>query len=123
MLLHLLQTSGPGFFEIITKGLSTFQEIFLYLFFLIALWTGYRFIGYCIHIFFYFKLKNKNLDHFLKVLGNDYHFKKMGEGDKRYKWVKWYIVIKANFDSDGTPVSQVVAPFKYWHYSVVLSFQ
>ena len=123
MLLQILRSTGPSIFQILTRGLSAVQGVVLFVVFLISLWTAYRFIGFCIHFFFYLKLKNKNLDHFLKVLGNDYHFKKMGEGDKRYKWVKWYIVIKANFDSGGTQVSQVVAPFKYWHYSVVLSFQ
>jgi hypothetical protein len=123
MMLDLLQGSGPGFFEIITKGLSTFQEIFLYVFFLITIWTGYRFIGYCIYFYFRLKLKNQNLDYFVKLLGNDYYFKKMGEGDKRYKWSKWYIIIKANFDNEGTQVSNIVAPFKYWHYANILSFQ
>jgi hypothetical protein len=123
MLLHILRSTGPSIFQILTRGLSAIKGNILFLFFLIIVWTAYRFLGFCVHFFFYFKLKNKNLDYFIKVLGNDYHFKKIGEGDKRYKWTKWYIVIKANFDSDGRLVSQARTPFKYWHYSVVLSFQ
>jgi hypothetical protein len=123
MILHLLQSSGPGFFEIITKGLSSFQQIFLYLFLLVIVWTAYRFVGYCIHLYFYFKLRNKTLDEFINVLGKDYFFKKLSDGDKRFKWTKWYIQIKANFDDEGSQVSRKVTPFKFWHYAVVLSFQ
>jgi hypothetical protein len=123
MLLHLLRSTGPSIFQILTRGLSAVQGAVMFVIFLVSIWTAYRFIGFSIHFFFYLRLKNKDLDHFVKVLGNDYYFKKMGEGDKRYKWTKWYIVIKANFDSDGRLVSQVATPFKYWHYSVVLSFQ
>jgi hypothetical protein len=68
------------------------------------------------------KLNQKDLDVFIKTLGDKYFFKKLGHGDKRYRWVKWYIVVKANFDEEGNQISTKVEPFRLWHYGSVLSF-
>lgn len=68
------------------------------------------------------KLNEKNLEEFIQILGDNYFFKKLGDGDKRYRWVKWYILVKANFDSEGNAIYTRVEPFKFWHYKSVVSF-
>lgn len=120
--IFFLKVRQIGIFEILLKGLKSVSPIFYFFSLAILTWTAYRFLIYLLFFYMRFKLDEKDLDGFIKILGDKYYFKKLGEGDKRYRWVKWYIVIKANFDNDGNRIYSRIQPFKFWHYSSVLSF-
>jgi hypothetical protein len=121
-MLNYLYIVGVGFFEILIKGSRSFTGFFIFFFLIVCIWTIYRLIGYLIFLYMKSKLEQKHLDDFVNLLGSKYFFKKLGHGDKRYRWVKWYIVVKANFDEEGNKISGKVVPFRFWHYGSVLSF-
>ena len=47
------------------------------------------------------KLSHGNLDMFKKVLGQNFQYKPRTNGLIRYKWSKFWITIRADFDEDG----------------------
>ncbi len=114
--------SGPSFFEILSNGFEAVSSIFYLISYALLFWIVYRFIAYMVFYFVRAKLNEKNLEEFIQILGDKYYFKKIGDGDKRYRWVKWYVLVKANFDSHGNPIYTRVEPFKFWHYTSVVSF-
>ncbi len=121
-MLNYLYIVGVGFFEILIKGLSSFKGVFAFIFLILFVWIIYRLTGYLLYLYMKSKLEQKHLDDFIDILGSKYFFKKLGHGDKRYRWVKWYIVVKANFDEEGNQISTKVQPFRFFHYASVLSF-
>jgi hypothetical protein len=118
----LLKVRQIGIFEILLKGLKSVGPLFYFLSVALLLWTAYRFLSYLLFFYIRTKLDEKDLEGFIKILGDKYYFKKLGEGDKRYRWVKWYIVIKANFDNNGNRIYTRAQPFRFWHYTSVVSF-
>jgi hypothetical protein len=114
--------SGPTFFEILSNGFEAVSGIFYLISYALLFWIVYRFIVYMIFYFVRAKLNEKNLEEFIQILGDSYFFKKLGDGDKRYRWVKWYVLVKANFDSEGNAIYTRAEPFKFWHYASVVSF-
>ena len=114
--------SGPSFFEILSNGFEAVSSIFYLISYALLFWIVYRFIAYMVFYFVRAKLNEKNLEEFIQILGDKYYFKKLGDGDKRYRWVKWYVLVKANFDSEGNAIYTRVDPFKFWHYTSVVSF-
>lgn len=121
-MLNYLYIVGVGFFEILIKGSNSFKGVFTLIFLIVFIWIIYRLMGYLLYLYMKSKLEQKHLDDFINILGSKYFFKKLGHGDKRYRWVKWYIVVKANFDEEGNRISGKVEPFRFWHYTSVLSF-
>jgi hypothetical protein len=114
--------SGPSFFEILSNGFEAVSGIFYFVSYALLAWASYRFMMYIVYYFMRDKLSEKNLDEFIQVLGDGYFFKKLGDGDKRYRWAKWYVLVKANFDSEGNAIYTRLEPFKFWHYTSVVSF-
>ncbi len=108
-MLNYLYRVGVGFFEILIKGSSSFKGVFTFIFFILFIWIIYRLMGYLLYLYMKSKLKEKHLDDFINILGSTYFFKKLGHGDKRYRWVKWYIVVKANFDEEGNKLNPSVS--------------
>ena len=121
-MLNYLYIVGVGFFEILIKGSRSFKGFIIFFFLIVFIWIIYRLIGYLLYLYMKSKLEQKHLDEFINLLGSKYFFKKLGHGDKRYRWVKWYIVVKANFDEEGNKISGKVEPFRFWHYTSVPSF-
>lgn len=120
--LFFLKVRQISIFEILLKGLKSVGPLFYLLSVALLLWTAYRFLSYLLFYYIRAKLYEKDLDGFVMILGDKYYFKKLGEGDKRYRWVKWYIVVKANFDNNGNRIYTRAQPFKFWHYASVVSF-
>ena len=121
-MLNYLYIVGVGFFEILFKGSRSFKGVFTFIFLIVLIWIIYRLMVYLLYLYMKSKLQQKQLEEFINILGDKYYFKKLGHGDKRYRWVKWYIVVKANFDEEGNKISGKVEPFRFWHYTSVISF-
>jgi hypothetical protein len=114
---------GPGFFEIIFKGILTLKEVVFAVALIFICWLLYRFLGYILYFYFVKKLSHKDLDLYIDYLGNNFQYKHLGNGDKRYKWKKWFVVIKGNFDEDGKLVVNTPEPFDFFSYKSIVSFK
>jgi hypothetical protein len=121
-MLQIYFLAGPSFFEILSNGFEAVSGIFYFLSYSILIWSVYRSLVYVIYFIMRSRLNEKNLEDFIRILGDDYTFKKLGDGDKRYRWVKWFGQVKANFDSEGYGIYTRIEPFKFWHYNSVISF-
>jgi hypothetical protein len=116
-------TESPGFFDIILKVLWTLKEVVSAFALIIIISFSYRFIGYLVYLYLIKKLAQKDLDFFIHYLGTDYKYKHLGNGDKRYKWEKWMVIIKGNFDEDGKLIVSKPEPFDFFSFKTTISFK
>jgi len=118
----LLKAKSISAWQLFRKVLSILSPVFKVLFILFACWTAYKMMMWIFLWFLKIKLKGKTLEEFKKVLGNNYVVKKLGEGDKRYKWEKRLFSVKANFDNEGNMICNMMDPMKFWSLRSELSF-
>ena len=114
---------GPGFFELIFKSILIFKEVVFAFALIIFCWILYRLSGYILYLYLVKKMAQKDLESFISYLGSDYQYKHLGNGDKRYKWKKWFVVVKGNFDEDGRLIVSRPEPFDFFSYKSIVSFK
>ena len=108
--------------DLIQKTLSVMSPFFYLLSVLMASWTSYKMLMWAFLWLLRKRLQGGTLEDFKKVLGDNYQAKKLGEGDKRYKWEKRLFCVKANFDSEGNMIFNMIDPMKFWSLRSELSF-
>lgn len=108
--------------KLIQKTLAAIWPFFYTIFLLLSIWAAYKSIIWIALWFLKQRLRKKNLEGFKQILGNNYQAKSLGEGDKRYKWNKWFFAVKANFDNEGNLVCSFIEPVHFWSLQSVLSF-
>jgi len=108
--------------KLIQKAFAALMPFFYSLSIVLFVWAGYKSLIWMILWFLKRHLRRKNLEEFKKVLGTNYKAKSLGEGDKRYKWNKWFFAVKANFDNEGNLICNFIEPVHFWSVKSVLSF-
>jgi hypothetical protein len=108
--------------ELIQKSLAVIWPMFYGLSVALMIWAAYKSIIWIALWFLKQRLRKKNLEGFKQILGNNYQAKSLGEGDKRYKWNKWFFAVKANFDNEGNLVCSFIERVHFWSLQSVLSF-
>ena len=108
--------------KLIQKTLAAIWPFFYTIFLLLFIWAAYKSIIWIALWFLKQRLRKKNLEGFKQILGKNYQAKSLGEGDKRYKWNKWFFAVKANFDNEGNLVCSFIEPVRFWSFQTVLSF-
>jgi hypothetical protein len=108
--------------ELIQKAFAALWPMFYGLSVALMIWAAYKSFIWMFLWFLKNKLRSRSLDDFKRVLGNNYQAKSLGEGDKRYKWNKWFFAVKANFDNEGNLVCSFIEPVHFWSLQSVLSF-
>ena len=108
--------------ELIKKAFAALWPMFYGLSVALMIWAVYKSLIWMVLWFLKLRLRNRNLDGFKKLLGNNYQAKSLGEGDKRYKWSKRIFAVKANFDQEGNLVCSFIEPVRFWSLQSVLSF-
>ncbi|MBU6157471.1 MAG: hypothetical protein KGP35_00435 [Bacteroidetes bacterium] len=117
------KVKNPSFFEFLMKTFGIFKNYFLTFLILLFIWIIYKLISYFIYMFFIRKLVQKDLNYFIEFLGSNYVYKHLGNGEKRYKWKKWLIEIKGNFDEEGRLLVSRAEPLKFFSFKTIISFK
>lgn len=68
------------------------------------------------------RLKQGNLDSFVRVLGQKYQYRRMINGLKRCKWSKLWVNVKASFDENGNLIYKKIHPYIFLRFKSELSF-
>ncbi len=68
------------------------------------------------------KLKDRDFNSFIELLGDKCQYRLMFYGYKRYKWSKRLIIVKANFNDDGVQISKKIKPLRLLKFKSELSF-
>jgi len=108
--------------KLIQKAFDALWPMFYGLSVALMIWAGYKSLVWGLLWILKKQLRNRNLEGFKKLLGNNYKAKSLGEGDKRYKWNKWFFAVKANFDNEGNLICNFIEPVHFWSVKSVLSF-
>ena len=108
--------------ELIQKAFAALWPTFYGLSIALMIWAFYKTSIIMLLWVLKMRLKKKDLDGFKKILGNSYKAKSLGQGDKRYRWNKWFFSVKANFDNEGNLICNFIEPVRFWSFRSVLSF-
>ncbi len=67
----------------------------------ITLIAVYKLVGFLYYQRIKVRLQTADLKTFLEILGTKYQYKPFANGVTRYRWNKFWIIIKSDFDYNG----------------------
>lgn len=90
------------------------SKLVIFILVFIILFSLYKIFA-LIYYYYYLriKLKNANLDTFIKILGGSFRYRVVYDGVIRYKWIKGLLIVRATFDTKGNLVNTERAEYNF----------
>lgn len=89
---------------------------------IIALWFVFKIISFSIYLKFKRKLCDADFATFTTVLDDNYVFRFLDEGNRRYKWSKGLLTVKATFNNNDKLIYKEILPFHFFKLKIEVIF-
>jgi hypothetical protein len=88
-----------------------------------ASWSFYKLISFFVYLAVSKKLKRGDLYTFTTVFGDNYSYRFLENGSRRYRWKKRLLVIKATFDSKDKLDFERILPYNIFTFYTEIVFK
>jgi hypothetical protein len=86
-------------------------------------WCFYKLISFFIYLAVSKKLKQGDLHTFTTIVGDNYSYRFLENGARRYRWRKRLLVIKATFDSNDKLAFERILPYNIFTFYTEIIFK